>query len=96
MTNAEIRAWYQQEVSIIESLNQAWVGQGLGLHERARRAWRIRRDARLQARSMMENPEEVEQLRARDREIYGDPDGPAFERLLTEHLKNSATPSEAY
>jgi hypothetical protein len=96
MTNTEIRAWYQREVSIIESLNQAWVGQGLSLRERARRAWRIRHDARLRARSMMEAQDEVEQLRTRDRAIYGNPDGPTFERLFTDHRKNGATPIEAY
>jgi hypothetical protein len=96
MTNAEIRAWYQQEVARIAALNRAWVEQGLSLGTRARRAWRIRRDARLRARSMMENPDEVEMLRSRDRELYGDPNGPTFGRLLGDLQLGGASTDEAY
>jgi len=45
---------------------------------------------------MMENPEEVSWLRARGRELYGNPDGPNFGRLLAEHRKSGATHNEAY
>jgi hypothetical protein len=56
MTNSEIRAWYQERVAEISKLNQEWISQGISLEDRAFRAWRIRHDARMEARSMMENP----------------------------------------
>ena len=84
MTNKQIREWYRHEVSLIPELDKKWVSDGASLQERAQRAWKIRHDARLRARSMMENPDEVEMLRERDRQLYGDPDGPGFEQLVAE------------
>lgn len=55
---------------------------GRGAEEQARAAYAIRRAARLTARAMMERAEDVEALRARDREKYGDPDGPTFDYLV--------------
>jgi hypothetical protein len=82
MTNREIRAWYQAQVSAISSFNGEWIEQGIDLEERARRAFNLRHNARTQARSMMENPTEVDDLRERDRRLYGNPDGPTFEQLV--------------
>jgi len=33
---------------------------------------------------MMENPVEIEDLSERDRRLYGNPDGPAFDQLVQE------------
>lgn len=55
--------------------------------ERARAAWRIRHEARLEARAMMSDPEEVKLLQARDVNLYGTSDGPTFDFLI-EQLQN--------
>src|SRR5712692_9403243 len=88
MTNTEIRAWYRQKVGEIPRLNNEWTEQGYRLEERARRAWRIRHEARNQARSMMENSDEVEDLMERDRRLCGHSDGPTFEQLVAVHRRN--------
>lgn len=81
-TNAEIRRWYLQRVATIPEFNKQWIEQGVAIQERAERAWNIRHEARLQARSMMSDPNEVELLRARDFHKYGNPDGPTFSFLV--------------
>lgn len=83
-TNAEIRKWYLEHVAQIPELNEQWMVQGLTAKERAKKAWQIRYDARLQAREMMADPEEVEMLRTRDVAKYGNEDGPTFEFLVRE------------
>jgi hypothetical protein len=87
-TNAEIRQWYIQRVSAIPQLNKDWIKQGLPLQARAEAAWRIRHEARIEARSMMTDPAEVELLRARDLAKYGRPNGPTFD-FLVERLKEA-------
>ena len=81
-SNAEIRRWYLERVSRIPELNQEWIQQGIPLRRRAEVAWRIRHEARLEARSMMADPAEVALLRARDVAEYENPDGPTFEFLF--------------
>lgn len=83
-TNAEIRKWYLEQVAQIPELNEQWLAQGLLAKERAKKGWQIRHNARLAARAMMADPEEVEILQARDVAEYGNPDGPAFEFLVQE------------
>ena len=63
-------------------MNEVWVSEGIGVEERAKRAWLMRHEARLLARQMMEDPRQVEELRNRDLEKYGDPDGPSFQYLI--------------
>jgi len=87
-TNAEIRRWYLERVATITELNNEWVRQGLSARERAEAAWRIRHEARLEARSMMADAVEVELLRERDMAKYGNPDGPTFE-FLVERLQDA-------
>ena len=82
MTNRAIRRWYLQQVDRIKQLNRDWKSQGLSAEQRARRAWEIRHSARLEARRMMTDPEEVELLRIRDPVKYGNPDGPTFAQLV--------------
>ncbi|MDQ3685087.1 MAG: hypothetical protein M3430_05725 [Acidobacteriota bacterium] len=93
-TNAEVRRWYLEQVARIPKLNKQWLEQGLSAQERAEAAWRIRHDARLEARAMMANPAEVELLRQRDIAEYGNSDGPAFE-FLVEKLKEAGLEGEA-
>lgn len=96
MSNREIRAWYQRRVSEIAKLDTEWSAQGVLLEERARRAWKIRHDARIEARDLMENAAEVEDLRERDRRLYGNSDGPTFEQLLEEGLNLGFQGEENY
>jgi hypothetical protein len=82
MTNREVRDWYLHQTATIEDLDKRWILEGCSFEQRARRAWKIRHDARLTARSMMTDPEEVELLRKRDLLVYGNADGPTFEQLV--------------
>ncbi len=93
-TNAQIRQWYLQQVGAILELNKYWIQRGLTAQERAREAWRIRHKARIEARSMMADPAEIELLRARDMVKYGNPEGPTFEFLI-ERLRNSGLEGDA-
>jgi hypothetical protein len=63
MTNREIRQWYLREVSKIPELDAESKQQGRSAQQRARQA----------ARQMLEDPEEIEQLRRRDRAKYRNP-----------------------
>jgi hypothetical protein len=96
MTNSEIRAWYRERIAEIPKLNEEWIVQGVRLEERALRAWQIRHDARVQARSMMQNPVEIEDLRERDRRRYGNPDGPTFNQLIQENYQLGLQQDEVY
>jgi hypothetical protein len=82
MTNQEVRLWYLSQVSKIPILNEQWIKDAISSEERAKKAWRIRHDARLEARAMMENPKEVKLLQDRDMKFYGNPNGPTFEFLV--------------
>jgi hypothetical protein len=82
MTNKQVREWYINQVSQIPLRNEEWLKEGINAQERARRAWQIRHQARLQARKLMENPREVEHLRGRDQKKYGNPEGPTFQYLV--------------
>lgn len=50
----------------------------------------------MQARSMMENPVEVEDLREHDRRVYGNPDGPTFDQLVQEGHQRGLQRDEVY
>jgi hypothetical protein len=81
-SNEEIRQWYNDQVAVIPDLNEQWKKDGLSAEERAKKAHEIRHHARVEARSMMQNKQEVAELQARDQEKYGNPDGPTFEFLV--------------
>lgn len=95
-SNAEIRQWYNDRVAVIPLLDQQWRRQALSAEERARRAYEIRHDARVQARAFMQNKREVADLRARDREKYGNPDGPTFEQLVAQGRAKGLSDDAAY
>jgi hypothetical protein len=82
MTNQEIRHWYNEQVGRIDEYDIQWKAEGIGIAERARKVWEVRHNARLMARDMMLDKEEVEGLRARDLKLYGDPNGPRWEYLI--------------
>jgi hypothetical protein len=45
---------------------------------------------------MMENTAEIEDLRERDRRLYGNPDGPTFDQLVEENYRRGLQQNEAY
>jgi hypothetical protein len=94
--NARIREHYLALVSRIAPANEAWVKEGVPPEERARRAYQMRHDARLTARAMMGDPAEVADLQARDREKYGNPDGPTFEQLVESGKKKGRSGDALY
>lgn len=81
-TNTQARQLYLERVATIAAEDATWRAEGLAAAERARRAYTIRHAARMTARAMMADPAEVALLQERDREKYGDPDGPTFAWLV--------------
>ena len=81
-SNAEIRQWYNDQVAVIPELDRKWIAQGLSAEQRASKAQEIRHHARIQARAYMRDKAEVADLQARDREKYGNPDGPTLAYLV--------------
>lgn len=96
MSDSEIRDWYLRKIAAIPDLDVEWVKSGATLEERARRAWKIRHDARLEARSMMKHPVEVALIRARDRLLYGNPEGPSFEYLVKAGRRDGLTSEQTF
>lgn len=80
--DADIRRLYKERAIEIGELNAQWLEEGLSAEERAHRAYDIRRNARITARTMMSDPRRIELLQERDMERYGNPDGPTFEWLV--------------
>jgi hypothetical protein len=95
-TNQEIRVHYNQVIATIGPSNEAWKKQGLPAEERARRAFAIRHDVRLTARAMMASASDVDLLRQRDQEKYGNPDGPTFDQLVDQNKKKGAAGDAVY
>ncbi|MBK8259531.1 MAG: hypothetical protein IPK82_43595 [Polyangiaceae bacterium] len=81
-SNKEIRAKYVCAAAAIGGLNEGWKKEGLSAEERAKRAFQTRHDARVISRAMMSDAAEVKALEDRDREKYGQPDGPTFDQLV--------------
>lgn len=81
-SNAEVRGHYLKLVSAIGPANARWREEGLSAEERARRAFQMRRDARITGRAMMTDKGEVLALEERDKAKYGHPDGPTFDELV--------------
>lgn len=94
--NAEIRKWYLEQVARIPEMNEQWLKQGLSAKQRAKKAWQIRHDARLEAREMMTDAEEVEDLKQRDIAEYGNEEGPTFEFLVQEWREAGLTGNAVY
>ena len=66
------------------------------MDKRAKLAWKFRRDKRLEARAMMGNDYQQEELRERDRQKYGNPDGPTFELLIERAKIDGLMENEIY
>ena len=96
MTNAQIRTWYLAQVEVIAKQDQARAEARVTLEARARLAHEERQAARLQARKLMPNQQEVALLEARDLARYGSSDGPDFNLLLNQQLATGLPSEEAY
>lgn len=95
-TNCEIRIWYNYQVVAIGKINAKWESDGLDLETRARRAYELRHNARVNARYMMQNKAEVKELQARDLVKYGNPNGPTFEYLLKKNTDKGLSEAEGF
>ena len=95
-TNQEVRLHYNRIVDTIGPANERWKQEGVGVEERARRAYGMRHDARILTRAMMSDAQEVEELRKRDLEVYGNPDGPTFEQLVERQRSKGVTGDAVY
>ena len=94
--NSEIRQWYNDQISKIPKLNESWQEQGISAEERAKMAHEIRHEARVKARSFMQDDAEVSDLRARDMEKYGNPDGPTYEYLVEQNKQKGLQGDDIY
>jgi hypothetical protein len=95
--NDLIRDYYQRLDAEVAGEMRRIQSAGATLEAQARRAFDMRRDARLTARAMMGDLAEVERLRARDVEKYGYPDGPTFEQLMKrQRTHDRRTGADAY
>lgn len=81
-TDRQVRQLYLERVAAIGERDRQLRAQGQSAEARALAAYQTRHDARMTARAMMQDQAEVATLQARDREKYGDPDGPTFTWLV--------------
>ena len=95
-TNCEIRLWYNFQIVAVGIINEKWRLDGIDLEIRAHKAYEMRHEARVNARFMMQNKEEVKELQIRDYNRYGNTDGPTFEYLLKKNTDKGLTLEAAY
>lgn len=95
-SNCEIRIWYNFQIVAIKQLNERWKEEGLSVVERAKKAFDMRHQARLNGRYMMEDKFEVAALRDRDNKKYGNPEGPTFEHMVAFGRENGLTGDRVY
>lgn len=95
-TDCEIRIWYNYQVIAISKLNERWEDENISLEERAKKAYELRHNARVNARFMMQDKSAVKMLQERDMAKYNNPDGPTFTQLLQKNIDKGLSTSEAY
>lgn len=95
-TDCEIRKWYNYQVVAISVINKRWKETGIALKERAKKAFALRHNARVNARYMMKDREEVKSLQERDKQKYGNPDGPTFVYLVQKLQAKGLSEDEVY
>jgi len=95
-TDCDIRLWYNYQIVAVGVINEKWKQDGIDLETRAKKAYELRHEARVNARFMMQNKEAVKALQARDLDKYGNPDGPTFDYLLKKNTDKGLSLEEAY
>ena len=93
-TNVEIREHYLKLISQIQPTVDQMKKDGKKAEERAKKAYQLRHDARMLCRAMMTDRKQVEELKARDKEKYGQGDGPTFEQLFENNKKKKGLKAE--
>jgi hypothetical protein len=96
--NKSIREWYNKHTSPerMKELDEQWKAEGKSPQERAELAFKERHDARMTARSYMQDPVEVEGLRQRDLQKYGSPDGPTFQQEVQKYQARGLQGDDIY
>lgn len=95
-TDCEIRLWYNYQVVAIGVINEKWKQDGIDLKTRAQKAYTMRHEARVNARFLMPDKIAVKALQARDKQKYGNPNGPTFEYLLKKNTDKGLSLEAAY
>jgi hypothetical protein len=83
-SNCQIQTWYDYQIVAIPKVNERWIVQGVRLEERAIQAFKLRNDARLNARFMIADKDAVAKHRLQDKLEYGNPNGPTFSYQITQ------------
>ena len=89
------RQRYLDDLGSIGNRNKQWLREGRPAEWRAREASKLRKEARLRARSEMD-PEGIKWAEARDMKKYGHPDGPTFEQKVAEARAKGLTGDAVY
>lgn len=88
--NCAVRAWYLDQIARIDTIDAALELDEVALEQRARCAYSLRHEARIEARSRMPSHAALVLLRLRDVIVYGDPDGPTFFALVDKTDRDSS------
>ena len=91
----EVRKVYKDLLREIGAREDELVREGLGIGDRARICFELRKFSRVACRRLMEK-EWVEYARARDSKKYGSSDGPTFSDLMRRARRRGLTAAEAY
>lgn len=95
-TDRQVRQLYLERAAAIGPADAAARARGDAPEARARAAFGARHDARKIARAMMQDAAAVAALEARDREKYGDPDGPTFAWLVERNTQKGLSGAAVY
>lgn len=87
MTHLEILHWYNNQLATIPELNLQWQKEGIAIQQRAKKAYDVRRNAITKARDMLQNERLAAEIRSRDMEKYGHPNGPTFDYWVNQYQK---------
>lgn len=95
-TSCEIRKWYNYQVVAISIINKRWIEQGISLRDRAKQAYTLRHNARINARFMMKDKATVKKFEVRDYQKYGNRNGPTFSYLVDKLKAKGIVGEEGY
>ncbi len=98
MTDRELREVRQRYLSLVREIPRRLHDMqiaGVSVEIRARRAWELRRNALVEARSGMAERERA-LVEKQSVDAYGTRDGATFEWLVEKHLKDGLSRREAY
>ncbi len=94
-SNHQARAYVKGRKAELREAQAARERSGMSLDERARMAHAERAEMNQTAQEMMFWEGDVQQIRLRQQKEYGNPNGPTYEQLLQQKIRNGSTPNEA-